>query len=224
MGNDAARHPDRDTVRETLAVIFIRMDTRPFYTTRAFYLSMTTSFIIVLAVVFVFATRTLLTQVDATLATETASQQELSLDTGHYALLKQKLGLPDVAPSVSSETSVSSPSTSTAATTTAAAATSTPAEAPLDINLSTLTVAVRNGTGISGLAGKLRDDLVAAGFPKATTGNSDKQSRTEIYIRADIRDAVVAILKEKLPTLLDGADIMDKEPTSANIVIILGVE
>lgn len=199
------------------------MDTRPFYTTRAFYLSMTTSFIIVLAVVFVFATRTLLTQVDATLATETASQQELSLDTGHYALLKQKLGLPDVAPNVS-ETPAPTLSTSTTATTSTDTATSTPAAALPDINLSTLTIAVRNGTGISGLAGKLRDDLVAAGFPQATTGNSDKQPRTEIYIRTDIRDAVVAILKEKLPTLLENADIMDKEPTSANIVIILGVE
>jgi hypothetical protein len=119
---------------------------------------------------------------------------------------------------------VSVPSAPTATTSEPVpAATTTEPIAPT-VDLTTLTVVVRNGTGISGLAGKVSTELTAAGFGKATTGNSDPQTDTEIYIRADVRDAVVATLNEKLPSFLAGAVVMEKEPTSADIVIILGHE
>lgn len=198
------------------------MDTKPFYTTRGFYLSMTVLVIAVLAIAFVTVTRGLLTQVDRALVVESKPSATSSLNSENYAILDQKLDLPEAA-STTVSTSTVATATSTA-TTTAVVATSTPVQTVPTIDVSKLTVAVRNATGVTGLAASVRDELTGAGFAKASTGNATAQPRTEVYIRANVRDAVVAILKEKLPNLLVDADIMEKEPTSADIVIILGKE
>lgn len=188
------------------------MHTHPFYTTRTFYIVMTATFVLALAILFTTTTRDLRAVIEDAFVAETSAVQELTVENEHYLALKQKLKLPDVAPR---EVAGALPVAST--TPTEVATTSTPA-----LVVSDYTLAVRNGTSVNGLAGKLADILLTAGFAKAVTGNATPQGVTEIYIQEDIRAEVFALLRTAAPELLEGAQLMANNPTSADIVIILG--
>jgi LCP family protein required for cell wall assembly len=103
----------------------------------------------------------------------------------------------------------------TAKTSAAASATPTATVAP-----SAVTVAVKNGSGITGLAGKAGDALKAAGFTVASTGNADKASypTTEIHYGPGDQ-ALAATLAAQLP---GATQIADSTATSGTVALIIG--
>ncbi|OGG61892.1 hypothetical protein A3C87_00655 [Candidatus Kaiserbacteria bacterium RIFCSPHIGHO2_02_FULL_49_34] len=191
------------------------MHTRPFYTTQTFYIVMTTTFVLVLALIFTTTTRDLRAIIEQTFVAETGTVQTLTVENEHYLALKAKLSLPDIA---QREAPITPDEAQGAATSTEEAISTT---APT-LNLLDYSLAVRNGTTIQGHAGNLATLLEGAGFAKAATGNASPQTVTEIYINADIRTEVFALLKAAAPELLAEAQLMQNNPTSADIVIILG--
>src|SRR3989344_2180685 len=74
------------------------MHTHPFYTTRTFYIVMTATFVLALAILFTTTTRDLRAVIEDAFVAETSAVQELTVENEHYLALKQKLKLPDVAP------------------------------------------------------------------------------------------------------------------------------
>ena len=177
---------------------------------------MTTLFVLVLAIIFTTTTRDLRAIIEQTFVAETGTAETLTVENEHYLALKAKLNLPDIAPQ-NDMTAV--------AATTSAPATTTPLQSeqtPPEINLAEYSLAVRNGTEMNGLAGKLAVELETAGFAQAKTANASPQAVTEIYIKEDIRTEVFPLLKAAAPELLQDAVLMQNNPTSADIVIILG--
>jgi LCP family protein required for cell wall assembly len=92
--------------------------------------------------------------------------------------------------------------------------------APQTVAPSAVTVAVKNGSGITGLAGKAGDALKAAGFTVASTGNADKASYTTTEIHYGPGDqALAATLAAQIP---GATQVADSTATSGTVQLIIG--
>lgn len=143
------------------------------------------------------------------------------LETEQYLILKQKFSLPEIAPrgevitpELEQKLQEDMPPQDTVLQ----------LEGKSSFDFSSSTVLVYNASGINGLAGKMKGVLEEVGFLKIKTGNTNPQTRNEIYIRSDIREEITKKLQENIPSLFIDGDIMEKDPSSADIVIILGHE
>ena len=86
-----------------------------------------------------------------------------------------------------------------------------------------ITVEVRNGSGITGLAAKLRDKLKEAGFTVSRIG--DARVRVDTTVVIDLTDGQAPNALSKLTELAEGSAGLapEGEPASqADILIIIG--
>lgn len=91
----------------------------------------------------------------------------------------------------------------------------TPTAAP-----SAVSVAVKNGSGVPGLAGKTGSELKAAGFVVASTGNADKLGYTATEIRFAAGDqALAAALAAQVP---GATQSQDEGVTRGTVQLVLG--
>jgi LCP family protein required for cell wall assembly len=101
----------------------------------------------------------------------------------------------------------------------APAAPSEPA-APETVSPSEISVAVYNGSGISGLASSAAAALGAEGYTVATTGNADSSEYTATEIRYAAGDQALA---NTLAASIPGATIAEAdEPTSGTLELVIG--
>lgn len=93
------------------------------------------------------------------------------------------------------------PTTTAAATPTKAAGTTTggSVDKTTGIDRSTITVAVQNGSGVSGAAKKAGDVLTTAGYTLGTVGNAETSdfAQTEIHVKAG-KASLLSLLKKDL--------------------------
>ncbi|MGY1743497.1 MULTISPECIES: LCP family protein [unclassified Blastococcus] len=84
-----------------------------------------------------------------------------------------------------------------------------PAEPPATVDPATVSVAVLNGSGVSGLAASASEELAAAGFRIAETGNADDSDHTQtLVLHAAGDEAAAATVAAAVPgavTRLDGS-------------------
>lgn len=199
------------------------MQHKPFYTTRAFYSSIIVLFIGALILTFQVVTVRIKHDTALLLTRDETPVSKWAINTTEYDILKEKLNLPDVAPRETAIVGTVTPGTGEASTTTAAPiATSTTASPAIDILH--LTLAVKNGTGIDGLAGVVRTRLTKQGFSDVTATNTKTPQKENIfYAKESVTDAMLATLKTHLPASFADAR---REPaldgSTFDIEIIIG--
>lgn len=92
------------------------------------------------------------------------------------------------------------------------------------LNKSEISFEVLNGTGVSGLAKKIADQLKDLGYQIVKTGNADKSTyeKTQISVKSDLKDKVdliIADLKDVIKIASIGGELKD---STASARIILG--
>lgn len=109
--------------------------------------------------------------------------------------------------------------------TVAQAVTPTPTATPEKVDLSSLSVQVLNGSGVSGAAGTAATELESAGFVDVVAGNASSSDfeETEVAMKEDTPEAVFDTIKT---TLDDKEVVLDEETLDAeseyDIIITLG--
>ncbi|GAB3200225.1 LCP family protein [Geodermatophilus arenarius] len=91
---------------------------------------------------------------------------------------------------------------------------------PATVDPSEVSVAVYNGSGVSGIAAEATADLEAAGFPVVSTGNADSSDHEQTTIRHAAGDeALAATLAAQVPGAVP--EVAD-DATSGTVQLILG--
>ena len=110
-------------------------------------------------------------------------------------------------------------------------ATPKPTEVPEEnVDISTLSVSILNGSGIAGEAKKVKDLLVEAGWTddKLTTGNADssKYTETSVSLKKELSNKVFDEVKNALGDSynVEKSDTQLGEDSSYDLIIILGKE
>lgn len=101
-----------------------------------------------------------------------------------------------------------------------------PTEVPEALNRSQISFEVLNGSGVSGAAKKLADELTALGYFVIKSGNADKQTYpdTQIYISKEMEEKTEEILAD-LANLVKIATVSGElKDSTASARIILGKE
>jgi LytR cell envelope-related transcriptional attenuator len=99
-----------------------------------------------------------------------------------------------------------------------------PTEVP--VNLAQYTIAVLNGSGITGQAGKIKDSLTSGGFTVNSTGNAANANftKTEISAKKSVSPAYVSKLEDELKKTLDVDSTVATSPDSdsTDVTVTLG--
>lgn len=125
---------------------------------------------------------------------------------------------------VAVETATPSPEASVAET-----ATPTPTKNPVDsatgLDRSNLSVAIQNGSGTAGVAGKASDLLKGLGYNVTSTGNADSFGFTDttVKIKATQKKYLPLLIKDLSGTYTIGSSSSDLDASSsADVLIIVG--
>ncbi len=103
-----------------------------------------------------------------------------------------------------------------------------PTPTPVAVNKESLTIEVQNGTGESGVAGKMKNFLVEKGYEGTIdTGNADNYDYTETVVKVkstktSIEEEIRRDLAESY-TLSDEKEVLD-DSSEYDVVIIVGAE
>jgi hypothetical protein len=132
---------------------------------------------------------------------------------------------------VTTATPPATPSTSTASTGTSPAdttgTTGTTGTAPLPPDRSTVRLAVLNGTGVTGLAGRTATTAEADGYVNVATGNAPAQSGASVvYFRPGSRDAAQQVAQDLeisggVAALPAGGALAEAAPPDADVIVVL---
>lgn len=170
-------------------------------------------------VVFIFSTRFLTQEINRVFTLNTIDNS-FSIDLANYKRVAHKLGLPEEitgTPASLPETASSTPITIENISASSTAVASTPA-----LDTGAITIAVYNATSASGLAGKTKNTLVAAGFVVAKTDNAKAQTANTIALKESALK-YLPLLHEALGTSFSNATVITA-PTDApyDAVITVG--
>lgn len=154
---------------------------------------------IAVGAVFISSTRFLTQEINRVFTVD-ADGSDFSIDLAHYKLVAHKLGLPEEITGTP-ETRIEQPPAAITSTSTPSVSTATP-----ELDKSAITLAVYNATSVSGLAGKTKDKLAAAGFTVSKTGNAKAQSSNTITLK-ESATAYAPLLREALGTAFADATI-----------------
>lgn len=206
------------------------MKNKPFYTTRLFYRSTVILAVIVLVLAFRAVTMSIIQDTAVLLTTSDTPTSKWTIDATQYNIIKTKLTLPDVAPR---ETKVVGTVTQTqdtpvASSTAAETSPETQTQSETVLNIKTLSIAIKNGTVIEGLAGVLKKSLDDAGFSNVSAANTrNPQKAHALYVKSDISDEQLTKLKESLPssfTSINREDAIDGSKYDVEVIIGAPIE
>lgn len=101
---------------------------------------------------------------------------------------------------------------------------SSPASTPNQLVRSDWSLEVLNGSGVSGLAKKVAEQLSDLGYPVVKTGNADKQTykSTEILVRSDLKDKVELVIADLKDVVKIASVAGELEEGTSSARIILG--
>jgi hypothetical protein len=129
------------------------------------------------------------------------------------------------------ETTATTPTTPTAPSSTTPSSTApagTTATAPLPPDRSTVRLAVLNGTGVTGLAGRTATTAEGLGYLNVEKGNAPAQSGASVvYYRPGSREAAVQVAQDlhilggTSPLPASGA-LAEAAPPDADVIAVLG--
>jgi len=129
-------------------------------------------------------------------------------------------------------TTTTAPSTSTAPTGTSPSdttgTTGTTGTAPLPPDRSTVRLAILNGTGVTGLAGRTATTAEGDGYVNVATGNAPAQSGASVvYFRPGSRDAAQQVAQDLeisggVAALPAGGALAQAAPPDADVIVVLG--
>jgi hypothetical protein len=113
---------------------------------------------------------------------------------------------------------------STTIQTEAAEPTALPTPTPKDVDVSKYTVKVLNGSGVSGQAAKVKNELTTAGFTVVSTGNANSSdyTKTEITVKKTVSKEALAKLQTELGKTYKVSTATATTTQTADIVIIIG--
>jgi LytR cell envelope-related transcriptional attenuator len=135
------------------------------------------------------------------------------------------------------ETTATTPTTATTGTTPTAPSSTTPsgtspidttATTPLPPDRSTVRLAVLNGTGVTGLAGRTATSAESLGYVNVTTGNAPAQTGASIvYYRPGSREAARQVAQDLdilggASPLPEGGALAEAAPPDADVIAVLG--
>lgn len=101
----------------------------------------------------------------------------------------------------------------------------TPTETPEPIDKENISIQVLNGTGISGQAGYLKDQLQSLGYSDVEVGNADEQDyeETQVTYSSSLDDRVKQELTDRLKTIYEDVKEVNASLGGYDIVIIAGL-
>lgn len=105
-----------------------------------------------------------------------------------------------------------------------ASPTPSPTPTPNPLIRSDWSLEVLNGSGVSGLAKSVAEELRDLGYPVVKTGNADKQTyeTTEILVRSDLEDKVGLVIADLKDTIKIATVAGELKEGTASARIILG--
>lgn len=166
------------------------------------------TFVVLVSILFIFSANFIIKSVN-TIFVSPNDNFIKSLDSSAYEQVAKRLGI---------EThSVATPLNSAPVQATSATRT---------VTQSSLSITIRNSTGIKGSAGALSKSLEAAGFAKATTGNEKKRYATTTIFIDTIALPYAETIKNVVKKTYQGAVIGTASSTAgaADITIIIGTQ
>lgn len=106
----------------------------------------------------------------------------------------------------------------------------TPSPAPTakPVNLQVYTIAVLNGSGVTGAAGKTQSSLNSAGFKVTSTGNADRSdyTKTEISAKKSVDPAYISKLEDELNKsfVIDTTVGISESSSTSDVTVIIGTQ
>src|SRR5205823_2732837 len=129
------------------------------------------------------------------------------------------------------QTTATTPTTPTAPATTPSTSTApadTTGTAPLPPDRSTVRLAILNGTGVTGLAGRTATTAEGQGYLNVATGNAPAQTGASVaYYRPGSREAAVQVAQDLditggVSPLPEGGGLAEAAPPDADVIAVLG--
>ncbi len=118
-------------------------------------------------------------------------------------------------------------STTSPTTTPTPKLTNTPTPAPKAADLSKYSIKILNGSGVTGVASKLKESLTGEGFKVIDTGNADTSdfTDTKIEMKKDVDASYLTKLKAELEkdySLAPVSEMSSDSTTEADVIITIG--
>lgn len=109
-------------------------------------------------------------------------------------------------------------------TTTSVRSSPTPALTKTEVNRKGVKIQVLNGTGITGAAGSLKDELAKLGYSEITAGNASSQSykNAEVTYSEDVDSEIKEEITDKLEDLYQDVDVKEGKTSDFDVKIFTG--